>query len=95
LAAADDTAGQALEAMSTDRVVALIASLPPEQAEAVLLRVVVGLDARAAGAVLGKRAGAVRTAAHRGLRRLAEQLAQPGGEVRATGRSAGRPPVAG
>ncbi|MCL2730740.1 MAG: RNA polymerase sigma factor, partial [Actinomycetia bacterium] len=27
-------------------------------------------------AVLGKRPGAVRTAAHRGLRRLAEQIAQ-------------------
>jgi RNA polymerase sigma-70 factor (ECF subfamily) len=38
-----------------------------------MLRAVVGLDANAAGRVLGKRAGAVRTAAYRGLRRLAEQ----------------------
>ena len=52
----------------------LIATLPPDQAEAVLLRVVVGLDAASAGRVLGKRPGAVRTAAHRGLRRLAELL---------------------
>ena len=52
----------------------LIATLPPDQAEAVLLRVVVGLDATAAGQVLGKRSGAVRTAAHRGLRRLAHLL---------------------
>jgi RNA polymerase sigma-70 factor (ECF subfamily) len=37
------------------------------------LRAVVGLDARAAGAVLGKRAGAVRVAAHRGLKKLAQQ----------------------
>ncbi|MGW5234218.1 sigma factor-like helix-turn-helix DNA-binding protein, partial [Streptomyces nodosus] len=41
----------------------------------VLLRVVVGLDAPAAARVLGKRPGAVRTAAHRGLRRLARELA--------------------
>jgi len=40
----------------------------------VLLRVVVGLDGPAAARVLGKRPGAVRTAAHRGLKRLARQL---------------------
>jgi RNA polymerase sigma-70 factor, ECF subfamily len=70
----DDTAGHALTAVSTDAALALIAKLPADQAEAVLLRVVMGLDARAAGQVLGKRAGAVRTSAHRGLRRLAEML---------------------
>ena len=52
----------------------LIAALPREQAQAVLLRAVVGLDARTAGEVLGKRAGAVRVAAHRGLKRLARQV---------------------
>ena len=35
---------------------------------------VVGLDAKTAAQTLGKRPGAVRTAAHRGLRRLAELL---------------------
>jgi len=74
LAAADDTARGALDAMSTDTAIALIATLPRDQAEAVMLRVVLGLDAEAAGKVLGKRPGAVRTAAHRGLRRLAEHL---------------------
>jgi RNA polymerase sigma-70 factor (ECF subfamily) len=74
LASNDDTAGGALDAMSTDRAVALIATLPRDQAEAVMLRVVVGLSAEAAGKILGKRPGAVRTAAHRGLRRLAEHL---------------------
>ncbi len=69
-----DTAAYALDSVSTDRAIALIAQLPPDQAEAVLLRVVVGLDAIAAGEVLGKKAGAVRTAAHRGLRRLATML---------------------
>jgi RNA polymerase sigma-70 factor, ECF subfamily len=76
LANAEDTAVRAVEAMATNAAVALIASLPRDQAEAVLLRVVVGLDAEAAGQVLGKRAGAVRTSAHRGLKRLAKQLEQ-------------------
>lgn len=35
---------------------------------------VVGLDAKTAAETLGKRPGAVRTAAHRGLKRLAELL---------------------
>jgi RNA polymerase sigma-70 factor (ECF subfamily) len=70
----DDTERLALDGVSTDRAIALISTLPPDQAEAVLLRVVVGLDAETAAGVLGKRAGAVRTAAHRGLRRLAELL---------------------
>ncbi|MGW3242933.1 RNA polymerase sigma factor [Streptomyces sp. NPDC001070] len=74
LPAAEDTADRALEALSTERALALIASLPPDQAEAVLLRVVVGLDGVSAARVLGKRAGAVRTAAHRGLKRLARLL---------------------
>ncbi len=78
LTAADDTAACALDAVSTDAAVRLIATLPPDQAEAVLLRVVVGLDAESAGRVLGKRAGAVRTAAYRGLRTLAKRLEQAG-----------------
>jgi RNA polymerase sigma-70 factor, ECF subfamily len=73
-ASADDTAGAAEEALSTAAAVELIASLPPDQAEAVLLRAVVGLDANTAAAVLGKRAGAVRVAAHRGLKGLARRL---------------------
>lgn len=76
--ATEDTAAGALEAMSTDAAVRLIATLPRDQAEAVLLRAVVGLDADRAGQVLGKRAGAVRTAAHRGLRALAKRLEAQG-----------------
>jgi RNA polymerase sigma-70 factor (ECF subfamily) len=70
----DDTADAAIEALSTDAALRLIATLPRDQAEAVLLRAVVGLDADSAGQVLGKRSGAVRTAAYRGLRTLAERL---------------------
>ena len=69
-----DTAAAAMETLSTDSALAAIATLPRDQAEAVLLRVVVGLDAESAAAVLGKRSGAVRTAAYRGLRRLNEAL---------------------
>jgi RNA polymerase sigma factor (sigma-70 family) len=65
---------QALESLSTQRALELVRGLPRDQAEAVLLRVVVGLDGPAAARVLGKRPGAVRTAAHRGLKRLARQL---------------------
>ena len=72
--AAADTAQSALDAVATGNAVALIATLPPDQAEAVLLRAVLGLDAATAGHVLGKRAGAVRTAAHRGLKTLHKKL---------------------
>lgn len=62
------------KALSSGRALELVARLPRDQAEAVLLRVVVGLDGRAAARVLGTRPGAVRVAAHRGLRRLAREL---------------------
>ena len=68
------TQDQALESLSTEYALALVSGLPRDQAEAVLLRVVVGLDGPAAARVLGKRPGAVRTAAHRGLQRLARLL---------------------
>lgn len=74
VAAPDDTATIAVDRLSTDAAIRLIASLPRDQAEAVLLRAVVGLDAKSAGAVVGKSAGAVRIASHRGLRKLAENL---------------------
>ncbi|MDF6021309.1 RNA polymerase sigma factor [Streptomyces sp. JH34] len=70
-----DTADEALESVSTQWALAQIVRLPQDQAEAVLLRVVVALDGPAAARVLGKRPGAVRTAAYRGLRRLTDQLA--------------------
>ncbi len=72
--AESDTAVEAMEALATGRTMDLISQLPQDQAEAVILRVVVGLDAKTAAKTLGKRPGAVRTAAHRGLKRLAELL---------------------
>ncbi|MER7637416.1 RNA polymerase sigma factor [Streptomyces sp. NPDC126522] len=71
------THDQALESLSTEYALGLVRGLPRDQAEAVLLRVVVGLDGPGAARVLGKRPGAVRTAAYRGLRRLARELGVP------------------
>ncbi|WP_184570788.1 RNA polymerase sigma factor [Streptomyces zagrosensis] len=98
-AADADTAREALESLGTGRTLALIAQLPRDQAEAVVLRVVVGLDAKSAAGVLGKRPGAVRTSAHRGLRRLADLIEGPVDEPVASavmgGAAAGSPPGAG
>ncbi|MGC9380483.1 RNA polymerase sigma factor [Streptomyces sp. MH13] len=68
------THDQALETLSTEAALTLVSGLPRDQAEAVLLRVVVGLDGPSAARVLGKRPGAVRTATYRGLKRLARQM---------------------
>lgn len=79
LDSADSNASdEALDRVSTYRAVSLIAQLPRDQAEAVLLRVVVGLDSARAGEVLGKSAVAVRVAAHRGLKTLAKRLGAAG-----------------
>lgn len=69
-----DTETLAAANMTTESALRLIAQLPRDQAEAVLLRTVVGLDAATAGEILGKRAGAVRVAAHRGLKALGRLL---------------------
>lgn len=51
-----------------------VAALSADQAEAIMLRVVVGLDVARVAAITGKRPGAVRVFTHRGLRQLAERL---------------------
>jgi RNA polymerase sigma-70 factor (ECF subfamily) len=50
---------------------ALVRTLPPDQAEVILLRVVAGMDNTQVAGLLGKTPGAVRVLSHRGLRRLA------------------------
>ena len=74
LPAPDDPATAAVDAISSQAAVALIATLPPDQAEVVLLRVVAGLDVAEVAAITGKRPGNVRVLAHRALRRLAVHL---------------------
>ncbi|GAB1690523.1 RNA polymerase sigma factor [Krasilnikovia sp. M28-CT-15] len=68
---ARDAAAEAFEGSDTTWALSRIAALPADQAEAVMLRVVAGLDVATTAQVLGKRPGAVRVATMRGLRRLA------------------------
>jgi RNA polymerase sigma-70 factor (ECF subfamily) len=70
-APAPDASAEAMERSGTAWALRLIATLPPDQAEAVTLRVVAGLDVATTAQVLGKRPGSVRAATMRGLRRLA------------------------
>jgi RNA polymerase sigma-70 factor, ECF subfamily len=67
---APDSAGRAEEGLATRWALNIIATLPADQAEAVMLRFVAGLDVANTAKVLGKRPGAVRIATMRGLRRL-------------------------
>jgi RNA polymerase sigma-70 factor (ECF subfamily) len=73
-----DSADEALEHLSTRSAIATLAELPTAQAEVILLRVVAGLDTDAVARIVGRSPGAVRVAAHRGLRRLAQNLAEAG-----------------
>ena len=57
-----------------DRLLALIANLPPTQAEVVRLRYLGDLSAPEIGKVLGLTAPAVRQALRRGLARLSEEV---------------------
>ena len=80
-AAPDDPAADALEGFSTRAALAEVATLPADQAEAIVLRVVAGLGVDRVAEIMGKRPGTVRVLTHRGLRRLAERLGD-GGRMR-------------
>ena len=82
---APDAAVQAEETMSTQAAIALIATLPADQAEMIMLRVVMGLDVADVAAVVGRSPGAVRVAVHRALRRLGESLTLEGVPVTGSG----------
>jgi len=62
------------EIISTEAALRLVRRLPREQAEVVLLRHLAGFDVAQTAEILGKTPGAVRILAHRGLRRLADEL---------------------
>jgi len=62
---------QVLDTLSARQAVAILAELSPDQAEAVALRVIAGLETPDVARILGKSPGAVRVALHRGLRALA------------------------
>jgi RNA polymerase sigma-70 factor, ECF subfamily len=71
-----DTELDTLGRVQSAAAIRLIASLPRDQAEAIMLRTVLGFDAPTAARILGKRPGAVRAASHRGLKQLAKKLVE-------------------
>lgn len=60
----------AVEREATSAALRLVATLPAEQAELVMLRVVAGLDVATVAELVGKKPGTVRVAVHRALRSL-------------------------
>ena len=75
---APSAAQEALECLDTEAALALVARLAPLQAEVIALRVIAGLDVESVARLVSRRPGAVRVAAHRGLRRLAQIMAKEG-----------------
>jgi RNA polymerase sigma-70 factor (ECF subfamily) len=70
-----DVAESVVEAESTEKALALVRTLPTDQAEAILLRVVAGLEIAQVAELMGRSGGAVRVLTHRGLKRLGATLA--------------------
>jgi RNA polymerase sigma-70 factor, ECF subfamily len=69
---------EVMDGFSHQEALALVARLPRQQAEVVLLRVLGGFTAEEVGRLIGKRAGAVRVLQHRALGRLATELRREG-----------------
>jgi RNA polymerase sigma-70 factor, ECF subfamily len=70
----DDTSATFETAIGTQTALALIATLPADQAEAVMLRTVGGLPVSVVAEIMNRPPGTVRVLCHRGLRRLARTL---------------------
>jgi len=70
-----DAEADAMDHLGTEAALALIATLPPDMAEVVLLRVVAGLSADEVARIMGKSSGNIRVLQHRALARLARELA--------------------
>lgn len=73
-----DAAAWALGNLAAAELVQAVRELPPQQAEIILLRILADLDNETVARIVGRSPGAVRIAAHRGLRRLAQNLAAQG-----------------
>jgi len=76
LPAVNNVEDEVAERSATERAVALIAELPPDQAEAVMLRIVVGLDVARVADLMERSPGSIRVLCHRGLRRLEQRLVE-------------------
>jgi RNA polymerase sigma-70 factor, ECF subfamily len=70
-----DAADLLEQAEATEAALALVRTLPPDQAEAILLRVVAGLEIAQVAELMQRSNGAVRVLTHRGLQRLGATLA--------------------
>ena len=68
----------AMDNLATESAIALLSQLPVQQAEAIMLRVVAGLDTEVVAEILGRSPGAIRVAAHRGLKKLHALLSGAG-----------------
>jgi RNA polymerase sigma-70 factor (ECF subfamily) len=73
-----DVEEEAMADLETEAALARVATLPPDQAEVILLRVIGGLPVADVALIVDKRPGTVRVIQHRALRRLAEQLEREG-----------------
>jgi RNA polymerase sigma-70 factor, ECF subfamily len=76
--AVDDTEDAVLARIGTEAALRLIAELPPDQAEIIMLRVVAAMDVADVARIVHKSPGAVRVTSHRALRRLRDALAHSG-----------------
>lgn len=73
-----DPADFVTERMDTDAALRILGQLSPLQAEVIALRVLTGLPVDEVAGIVGRSPGAVRVAAHRGLRRLEQILTARG-----------------
>ena len=73
-AAKDDPEAEAMSTIASEAALRIIAALPADQADAVLLRIVADLGTDDVASIMGKRPGTVRVLQHRALRRLAKVL---------------------
>lgn len=73
-----DPADFVTERMDTDAALGILGQLSPLQAEVIALRVLTGLPVDEVAGIVGRSPGAVRVAAHRGLRRLEQILTARG-----------------
>jgi RNA polymerase sigma-70 factor (ECF subfamily) len=71
-----DAEADAMAELSTQAALALIGTLPSDQADVVLLRVLGGFDAAEVGSIMRKRPGTVRVLQHRALVQLAKTLSR-------------------
>ncbi|MFI5780926.1 RNA polymerase sigma factor ShbA [Nocardia sp. NPDC051570] len=66
---------RALQSESTERMNALLGTLPPQQREIIVLRIVAGLSAAETAAAVGGTAAAIRVTQHRAMAKLRARIA--------------------